>query len=52
MSLVTTEKFNELVNSTTTYLQSALDRIKALEEKVEKLEKPAPRARKENTNDQ
>ena len=41
-SIVTEQKFNELVESTTRYLQSAMDRIAVLEKEVEALKaKPA-----------
>ena len=40
--LVTEQKFDELVSSTTRYLQDALNRIAALEKEVEALKaKPA-----------
>ncbi len=38
--IVTEVKFNELVESTTRYLQDALNRIAALEKEVEALKKP------------
>ena len=41
-SIVTEQKFNELVESTTRYLQDTLNRIAALEKDVEALKaKPA-----------
>ena len=40
-SIVTEVKFNELVDSTTRYLQDALNRIAALEKEVAELKKPA-----------
>jgi outer membrane murein-binding lipoprotein Lpp len=53
MSLVSTAKFDELVTNTTRYIQDLVNRVNALEKKVEELEKPKktnPRARKENAN--
>ena len=42
--LVTEEKFNELVGSTTSYLQNLMDRVAVLEKQVEELsKKPAPK---------
>ena len=38
MSLVTQDKFDELVNNSTTYLQQLFDRVGKLEAKVEELE--------------
>lgn len=37
MSLVTQQKFDELVKNTTTYLQDVFRRLDAIEEKVDKL---------------
>ena len=45
--LVTEDKFNELVNSTTSYLQDLVNRVNALEAKVEELgKKPAKKEAK------
>ena len=42
--LVTDDKFNELVSSTTSYLQNLMDRVTVLESKVQELSsKPAPK---------
>lgn len=37
MSLVSQQKFDELVKNTTSYLQDAFKRLDAIEEKVDKL---------------
>jgi tRNA(Phe) wybutosine-synthesizing methylase Tyw3 len=55
MSLVTQQKFDELVKNTTAYLQDVLQRIDVLEDKVEQLSaasKPTRRVAKEATNEQ
>lgn len=45
--LVSEDKFNELVSSTTSYLQNLMDRVNALEAKVAELEsKPAKKEAK------
>jgi BMFP domain-containing protein YqiC len=45
--LVTEDKFNELVGSTTNYLQDLINRVSALEAKVAELEsKPAKKEAK------
>jgi len=54
MSLVSNAKFDELVTNTTRYIQDLVNRVNALEKKVDELEKPKKtisRARKENTDD-
>ena len=45
--LVTEDKFNELVNSTTHYLQDLVNRVTALEAEVETLKAKKP-AKKES----
>ena len=55
MSLVTQQKFDELVKNTTAYLQDVLQRIDVLEDKVEQLSttpKPTRRVAKEAANEQ
>lgn len=45
--LVTEDKFNELVSSTTSYLQNLLNRVTELEKQVEELsKKPAKKEAK------
>ncbi len=46
-SIVTEVKFNELVESTTRYLQGALDRIAALEKEVAALKAKPARGKKD-----
>ena len=47
VGLVSEDKFNELVSSTTSYLQNLMDRVNALEAKVAELEsKPAKKEAK------
>lgn len=55
MSLITQDKFDELVNNTTHYLTDLLKRTAELEKKVEELSKPkrsAPAKKAEEANDE
>lgn len=56
MSLVSQQKFDELVENTTRYLTDILKRLAEVEAKVAELEKPKKttinRARKENANNE
>jgi len=51
MSLVSQDKFNELVGSTTHYLEDLLKRVKALEVQVAELQ-PKPKATRKGADDE
>jgi tRNA(Phe) wybutosine-synthesizing methylase Tyw3 len=54
MSLVTQQKFDELVKNTTSYLQDIFNRLDAIEEKVNKLmsaPQPTRRTAKETVDE-
>jgi len=51
MSLVSQEKFNELVASTTHYLESLIQRVKTLEEQVAELQPKPKTTRKAADNE-
>jgi hypothetical protein len=49
MSLVSQQKFDELVKNTTSYLQEVFKRLDAIEEKVDKLVSAPPATTRRNT---
>jgi BMFP domain-containing protein YqiC len=51
LSLVSQEKFNELVASTTHYLESLIQRVKTLEEQVAELQPKTKTTRKAADNE-
>jgi hypothetical protein len=51
MSLVSQDKFNELVGSTTHYLEALMKRVKTLEEQVAELQ-PKPKATRKGAADE
>jgi tRNA(Phe) wybutosine-synthesizing methylase Tyw3 len=53
MSLVTQQKFDELVKNTTSYLQDVFKRLDQLEEKIDALAQPprTQRSRKEDSSE-
>ncbi len=53
MSLVTQQKFDELVKNTTSYLQDVFKRLDQLEEKIDALAQPSrtQRSRKETISE-